>query len=241
VIPAAVEYVRPSTVDEALELLAEPDAKVIAGGHSLLPLMKLRFARPALLVDVGGLDLRGVSMDGETLRIGALTTYDDLLSLDDSVPLPAALRDCAASVGDVQVRNAGTVGGALAHGDPASDFAAGMIAVGAMFVLRSPSGTREVAAEQFFVGPFTTVLEQQELLVEVRVHVVREPSSYVSFDDPASGYPLAGAAVCGAVIGLTGVGAHPVRAPDDLDELGVDDYRRQLVSVAIERARRAAR
>jgi carbon-monoxide dehydrogenase medium subunit len=241
VIPAAVEYVRPSTVDEALELLAEPDAKVIAGGHSLLPLMKLRFARPALLVDVGGLDLRGVSMDGETLRIGALTTYDDLLSLDDSVPLPAALRDCAASVGDVQVRNAGTVGGALAHGDPASDLAAGMIAVGAIFVLRSPSGTREVPAEQFFVGPFTTVLEQQELLVEVRVPVVREPSSYVSFDDHASGYPLAGAAVCGAVIGLTGVGAKPVRAPDDLDELGVDDYRRQLVSVAIERARRAAR
>jgi aerobic carbon-monoxide dehydrogenase medium subunit len=241
VIPAPVGYVRPSTVDEALELLADPDAKVIAGGHSLLPLMKLRFARPTLLVDVGGLDLRGVSMDGGTLRIGALTTYDDLLSLDDSVPLPAALRDCATSVGDVQVRNAGTVGGALAHGDPASDLAAGMIAVGAIFVLRSPSGTREIAAEQFFVGPFTTVLEQQELLVEVRVPVVREPSSYVSFDDPASGYPLAGAAVCGAVIGLTGVGAHPVRAPEDLDELGVDDYRRQLVSVAIERARKVAR
>jgi carbon-monoxide dehydrogenase medium subunit len=240
VIPAAVEYVRPSTVDEALELLAEPDAKVIAGGHSLLPLMKLRLARPALLVDVDGLDLRGVSVDGETLRIGALTTYDELLSLDDSVPLPAALRECAACVGDVQVRNAGTVGGSLAHADPASDFAAGTIAVGATFVLRSPSGTREVAAEQFFVGPFTTLLEQQELLVEVRVPVPCEPSSYVSFDDLASGYPLAGAAVCGAVIGLTGVGAHPLRAPDDLAELGLDDYRRQLVSVAIERARRAA-
>jgi carbon-monoxide dehydrogenase medium subunit len=241
VIPAAVEYVRPSTIDEALELLAEPDAKVIAGGHSLLPLMKFRLARPALLVDVDGFDLRGVSVDGEALRIGALTTYDDLLSLDDSVSLPAALRDCAASVGDVQVRNAGTVGGALAHGDPASDFAAGTIAVGATFVLRSPSGTRKVAAEQFFVGPFTTLLEQQELLVEVRVPVVCEPSSYVSFDDPASGYPLAGAAVCGAVIGLSGVGARPLRAPDDLAELGLDDYRRQLVSVAIERARRAAR
>ena len=240
-IPATVDYVRPRSVDEALEQLADPEAKAIAGGHSLVPLMKLRLARPGRLVDLDGLDLRGVSVDGDMLRIGALTTYDDLLSLDESVPLPAALRDCAESVGDVQVRNAGTVGGALAHGDPASDFAAGAIAVGATFVLRSPNGTREVAAEEFFVGPFTTVLEQQELLVEIRVPVGAAPSAYVSFDDPASGYPLAGAAVCGAVIGLTGVGAQPSRAPDDLDELGLDDYRRQLVSVAIERAREAAR
>jgi aerobic carbon-monoxide dehydrogenase medium subunit len=241
VIPAAVDYVRPSSVDEALEQLADPEAKAIAGGHSLVPLMKLRLARPGRLVDLDGLDLRGVSVDGDTLRIGALTTYDDLLSLDESVPLPAALRDCAASVGDLQVRNAGTIGGALAHGDPASDFAAGAIAVGATFVLRSPNGTREVAAEEFFVGPFTTVLEQQELLVELRVPVGAAPSAYVSFDDPASGYPLAGAAVCGDIVGLTGVGAQPLRAPDDLDELGLDDYRRQLVSVAIERAREAAR
>lgn len=240
-IPAAVDYVRPSSVEEALEELADSEAKAIAGGHSLVPLMKLRLARPGRLVDLELLDLRGVSVDGGVLRIGALTTYDDLLSLHESVPLPAALRDCAASVGDVQVRNAGTVGGALAHGDPASDFAAGVIAVGARFVLRSPSGTREVAAGEFFVGPFATVLEQQELLVEVRVTVGAAPSAYVSFDDPASGYPLAGAAVCGAVVGLTGVGARPLRAPDDLDELGLDDYRRQLVSVAIVRAREAAR
>ena len=240
-IPAAVDYVRPRSIDEALEQLADSDAKAIAGGHSLVPLMKLRLARPARLVDLDGLDLRGVSVGGDVLRVGALTTYDDLLSLEESVPLPASLRDCAASVGDVQVRNAGTVGGALAHGDPASDFAAGAIAVGATFVLRSPAGTREVAAEEFFLGPFSTVLEQQELLVEVRVPLATAPSAYVSFDDPASGYPLAGAAVCGAVVGLTGVGAHPLRAPDDVDELGLDDYRRQLVSVAIERAREAAR
>jgi carbon-monoxide dehydrogenase medium subunit len=203
--------------------------------------MKLRLARPALLVDLDGLDLRGISVDGAALRIGASTTYDDLLSLDESVPLPAALRDCAESVGDVQVRNAGTVGGALAHADPASDFAAGTIAVGATLVLRSPDRTRRVAAEEFFLGPFSTVLEQQELLTELRVPLATPPSAYVPFDDPASGYPLAGAAVCGAVVGLTGVGAQPQRAPDDLDELGLDDYRRQLVSVAIERAREAAR
>jgi aerobic carbon-monoxide dehydrogenase medium subunit len=241
VIPAAVDYVRPSSVNEALEGLADAEAKAIAGGHSLVPLMKLRLARPRRLVDLDGLDLRGFSTDGGVLSIGALTTYDDLLSVDESVPLPAALRDCAASVGDVQVRNAGTVGGALAHGDPACDFAAGAIAVGATLVLRSPNGTREVAANDFFLGPFTTVLEQQELLVELRIPAGAAPSAYVSFDDPASGYPLAGAAVCGGVVGLTGVGAQPLRAPDDLGELGLNDYRRQLVAVAIERAREAAR
>jgi carbon-monoxide dehydrogenase medium subunit len=240
-IPAAVEYIRPDSVEEVLGELADPDAKAIAGGHSLVPMMKLRLARPSRLVDLQGLGLHGVSVESGTILIGALTTYDELLSLDDSVSLPAALRDCAAAVGDVQVRNAGTVGGALAHGDPASDFAAGTIAVGATFVLRSPSGTREVAADDFFVGPFTTLLEQQELLVELRVPASGERSAYVSFDDPASGYPLAGAAVCGDVVGLAGVGAHPLRAPDELDELGLDEYRRQLVTVAIARARGAAR
>jgi len=240
-IPAAFEYVRPDSVEQALAELADPDAKAIAGGHSLLPLMKLRLARPSLLVDLDGLDLRGVSVDGDTIRLGALTTYDELLSLDASVPLPAALRDCANAVGDVQVRNAGTVGGGLAHADPASDFAAGAIAVGATLVLQSPAGTREVAAADFFVGPFTTLLKQQELLVELRVPVRGERSAYVSFDDPASGYPLAGAAVCGDAVGLTGVAAHPLPAPDVLDELGLDDYRRHLVTVAIDRARGAAR
>ena len=157
-IPAAFGHVRPDSVEQALVELADPDAKAIAGGHSLLPLMKLRLARPSLLVDLDGLDLRGVSVDGDTIRLGPLTTYDELLSLDVSVPLPAALRDCASAVGDLQVRNAGTVGGGLAHADPASDFAAGAIAVGATLVLQSLAGTREVAAADFFVGPFTTLL-----------------------------------------------------------------------------------
>ena len=163
-IPAAFDYVRPDSLDEALAELADPEAKAIAGGHSLLPMMKLRLVRPSRLVDLAGLDLGGVAVDGGTIRIGALTTYDELLSLRDDAPLPGALCDGAAEVGDVQVRNAGTVGGALAHGDPASDFAAAVIATGTTLVLRSPDGDREVAAGEFFLGPFTTLLTQQELL-----------------------------------------------------------------------------
>jgi len=267
VIPAAFDYVRPGSLDEALAELADPEAKAIAGGHSLLPMMKLRLARPARLVDLAGLGLSGVSVDDGTLRIGALTTYDELLSLGEDVPFPGALRDAAADVGDVQVRNAGTVGGALAHGDPASDFAAAVIATGTTLLLRSPEGEREVAAEEFFVGPFTTLLGGQELLLELRVPVpaAGEGSAYVAFEDPASGYPLAGAAVrvapdAGPTIGLTGIGAQPLRARaveeaiearadvgEAIDTIGLmaldgdAEHRRQLAIVAVTRALDTAR
>ena len=265
-IPAAFDYVRPESVDEALAELADPEAMAIAGGHSLLPMMKLRLARPSRLVDLAGLGLGGVAVDGSTIRIGALTTYDELLSLRD-VPLPGALCDGAARVGDVQVRNAGTVGGALAHGDPASDFAAAVIAIGTTLLLHSPEGDREVAAEAFFLGPFTTLLTRQELLLELRVPVpaAGEGSAYVAFEDPASGYPLAGAAVrvgsdgrC--TVGLTGIAGQPLRATaveeaigagadlgEALDTVGLMSfdgdagYRRQLAIVAVERALDAAR
>ena len=249
-IPAPVEYVRPASLEEALAELADPDAKAIAGGHSLVPLMKLRLARPSRIVDLAPLGLRGVALEDGTLRIGALTTYDELLS--SPARLPDALRECAEAVGDVQVRNAGTIGGALAHGDPASDFAAGAIATGATLVLRSIDGSREVAAGEFFLGPFTTALGQQELLVELRVPppAPGEGSAYVAFADPASGYPLAGAAVQvaadgGVRIGLSGVGATPLLVEGDVeaavDQLGLDDHRRQLVLVAVARATARAR
>jgi aerobic carbon-monoxide dehydrogenase medium subunit len=266
-IPAAFDYVRPGSLEEALAELADPEAKAIAGGHSLLPMMKLRLARPSRLVDLAGLGLTGLTVDGDTIRIGALTTYDELLSLGDEIPLPGALRDAASDVGDVQVRNAGTVGGALAHGDPASDFAAAVIATGTTLLARSPEGEREVAAEQFFLGPFTTLLGQQELLLELRVPVpaAGEGSAYVAFEDPASGYPLAGAAVRvdsegGCTVGLTGIAAQPLRATavEEALEAGADlgealdaaglmsldgdpDHRRQLAIVAVDRARDRAR
>jgi aerobic carbon-monoxide dehydrogenase medium subunit len=265
VIPAAVDFVRPESLEQALAELADPDARALAGGHSLIPMMKLRLARPSRLVDISGLGLGGVELDGSTIRIGAMTTYDELLSAT-SVPLPAALLECAAAVGDVQVRNAGTVGGSLAHGDPASDLAAGVIATGATVVVRSPDGERELAAEDLFVGPFTTSLGRQDLLVELRVPA-EEPgtgSAYVSFEDPASGYPLAGAAARveqggSIVVALTGLGGHPLRArgveaalagdgelTGALAEIGgtQDDdavYRCHLAAVAVERAVETAR
>jgi carbon-monoxide dehydrogenase medium subunit len=261
VIPAHFDYERPDSIEEALELLADPEAKVLAGGHSLLPMMKLRLARPEKLVDIGRLEFRGVMQAAGELRIGALTTYDELLRFDG--PLPDALREAAASVGDRQVRNAGTLGGALAHGDPGSDVAAAAIALDARLQLRSLDGTREVTADGFFLGPFTTGLEQQELLVEIVVPPPEpgEASAYASVDDPASGYPIAGAAarVRGDSwsVALTGVGAHPARLaglgqgvpsveaarvalgePDAHDP--DSDYRLELAAVVVARACGAA-
>ncbi len=143
-IPASVEYVRASSIDQALEALADPEAKVLAGGHSLVPMMKLRLAFPSLLVDIGRLELRGLDAAGGAITVGALTTYDELLRADGPV-LPDALRESAAAVGDVQVRNMGTVGGAIAHADPASDMAAAVLALGARLRLRSAAGTRDCA------------------------------------------------------------------------------------------------
>jgi len=263
VIPAAFEYVRPSSVDEALAALADPDAKAIAGGHSLVPMMKLRLARPSVLVDLAPLGLRGVTRDGDVLRIGALTTYDDLVRSDE--PVPDALREAAASVGDVQVRNAGTIGGAVAHGDPSSDLLAAVLALDTIIGLRSAAGTREVAATEFVLGPFETALGQQELLEEivVPVHGPGDGSAYHSFEDDASGYPLAGAAVRvhagGVSVGLTGATPIPVRAASleaaladgDLGEAAVlaaveqvelsagaddPDFTRSLVTAAVRRA-----
>jgi aerobic carbon-monoxide dehydrogenase medium subunit len=221
VIPARVDYLRPTSIGEALEALADGDAKVLAGGHSLVPMMKLRLARPMLLVDIGRLELRGISESGGVLTIGALTTYDQLLRTD-GIGLPDALRESAAAVGDVQVRNMGTVGGSVAHGDPASDVTASLIALGASLRLRSAAGVRECPADEFFVGLFTTVLRQQEILVEIDLPLLGpgEGSAYRSVDDAASGYPLAGAAarvrlddgrVAECAVGLTGAEATPRR------------------------------
>jgi aerobic carbon-monoxide dehydrogenase medium subunit len=257
VIPAEIEYLRPGSVDEALAALADPEARAIAGGHSLLPMMKLRLARPTLLVDLAGLDLGGIGGDASQLVIGALTTYDELVRLDGEVP--AALREAAASVGDAQVRNAGTIGGAVAHGDPASDVAAALLALDAVLRLRSVDGSREVPVREFFLGPFETALAEQELIEAIVIprQVDGEGSAYVSIEDQASGYPLAGAAarVRGGElsVGLTGVGGRPLLLADDSStgdaiqelELAVADddveYRRNLITVVVRRAIDTAR
>lgn len=223
-IPAEFAYRRATSVEDALAALADPDAKVIAGGHSLVPMMKLRLARPGLLVDIAGLPLGGISDGAAELVIGALTTHADIARATVLTDGPlAAAAECAASVGDAQVRNAGTIGGSVAHGDPASDAPAALLALDARVRVLSAAGQRDVPATEFFKGPFWTALGEQELVTAV---VFPKPagqagSAYASVEDPASGYPLAGAAalvvvegdrIVSARIGVTGVSGTPFRA-----------------------------
>ncbi|HEX4224091.1 MAG TPA: FAD binding domain-containing protein, partial [Pseudonocardiaceae bacterium] len=171
-IPAQLSYVRADSLDQTLDLLAEhgEDAKVLAGGHSLLPLMKFRFAAPEVLVDIAALDeLRYVRERDDEIAIGALTRYRDLHTDDVLRTHAPLLAEVAGAIGDPQVRNRGTIGGSLAHADPAGDLPAAALASDAVFVVQGPDGAREIAAEEFFLGPFTTPLEPDELLVEIRV------------------------------------------------------------------------
>jgi carbon-monoxide dehydrogenase medium subunit len=260
VIPAPFEYVRARSVDEALEALSDPEAKTLAGGQSLLPLMKLRLARPSVVVDIGELDLAGVEERADEIHLGALTTWDQLTRADTlRRPELAALGDCARGIGDLQVRNRGTLGGGLAHADPAADMPAVALALGARVCLRSPAGEREVAASDFFTGPFMTVLGRQELLMEM---IVPTPphgsgSAYVTVEHPASGFALAGAAALALADGresvaLTGVAGHPFLLDGPLEEAeSMADtyvsaaYRRALAEVvarrALDRARKRAK
>ena len=189
-IPSAFAYTRAGSVDEALRILAtDGGAKVIAGGQSLLPLMKLRLASAETLVDIGRLtELRGISkLDDGRLAVGALTTYAELL--DSPAVHYGVLRDALPTIGDVQVRNRGTVGGAVAHADPASDLPAALLALGAEIVLQSASGTRTVASNGFFSGPFQTAARHDELVTQVILPAPLDNagSAYVSLEQPASG------------------------------------------------------
>jgi carbon-monoxide dehydrogenase medium subunit len=223
-IPNAFDYQRAGSLDEALRLVGAPGTKVIAGGMSLLPLMKLRLASPERLVDIGRLDeLRGVRQlpDGR-LAVGALTTYTQLL--ESPARHYGLLRDALPDIGDVQVRNRGTVGGSIAHCDPASDLPAVLLALDAEIVARSSRGERVIAADGFFVGPFETTLAADELVTEVRLPGPRDDagSAYASMTQRASGYSIVGVAVVvikeggsaitRANVALTGVGEAPYRA-----------------------------
>jgi aerobic carbon-monoxide dehydrogenase medium subunit len=206
-IPAAFAYDRAASVDEALDLLVThgAEAKLIAGGQSLLPLMKLRLARQERLIDIGRIEsLRGVreTPDGR-LAIGALTTYAQLLD-DARVTALALMADALPRIADVQVRNRGTIGGAIAHADPAADMPALLLALEAEVVVRSaPRGERLVPILEFFEGAFATALAPDELLTEIRLPSPSGSygSAYQMLEQPASGFAIAGVA---AVIGQTG-------------------------------------
>ncbi|HET9610915.1 MAG TPA: xanthine dehydrogenase family protein subunit M [Acidimicrobiales bacterium] len=241
-IPAPFDYQRASSVDEAVGLLAEhgDEAKLLAGGHSLLPLMKLRLAQPAVLVDIGGIgDLSFVS-DGPdgTVRIGALTRHHDLAGSDllrDQVPL---LAEVAGQIGDPQVRHRGTIGGSIAHGDPASDLPAALLALRATLVVRGPGGEREIAADDFFTGFLETALAPDEVLTEVRVPAVPGAGwAFEKFNRRAQDWAIVGVAAVltdgatGPGVGLVNMGSLPLRAA------GVEEALRSGAAVADAAAR----
>jgi aerobic carbon-monoxide dehydrogenase medium subunit len=215
VIPAQFEYRRAGSVDEAIELLGDPDAKLLAGGHSLIPVLRLRFARPSLLVDVGRLEeLRYVREEGDRIAIGALTRHADLVS-DPVLALRCApLARAASLVGDPQVRHRGTIGGSVAHGDPASDMSTVLVALDADFVARGPDGERTIPAAEFFSGTFETALGPQDVLTEIRVPPAT--GTYLKFTRRSHDWATVGVAathVDGRVtVGLTSMGATPLRA-----------------------------
>jgi len=226
-IPAQFDYLTPKTLDEAVALLAQhpDDAKILAGGHSLIPAMKLRLATPQILIDIGRIqNLAYINDSGGQIRIGAMTTHYQIESsakLKDICPL---LPETAGQIGDVQVRNKGTIGGSLAHADPAADWPAAIIALRAEMVAVSPKGERVIKADDFFVDMLTTTLQPGEILREIRIAAPtgRFGQAYMKVAQPASGFAVTGVAVhltrggdgkCQAAgIGVTGVASKAYRA-----------------------------
>jgi len=216
-IPAVFEYERAGSVEDAVELLGrDVDAKILAGGHSLVPAMKLRIARPTLLVDIGRIDdLRFVREDGDRIVVGALSRHAEVAA-DPSLRTGCAIvADAAAGIGDSQVRHRGTIGGSIAHGDPASDFCSIVLTLDAELVARGPDGERSIAAGDFFTGPFQTALGPRDVLTEIRFPKVAR-GVYLKHSRRAADWATVGVAaaeVNGAVhVGLTSMGGTPLRA-----------------------------
>jgi len=263
-IPAPFEYEAADSAAHALSLLAEygEDAKLLAGGHSLLPMMKLRLAAPEVLIDITrAADLSGVSIDGDEIVIGATTRHADVASsslIKADAPL---LAHAASLVGDPQIRHRGTIGGSLAHADPAADLPMALVALGGSIELRGPDGTRVVLADDFFTGYFETALEEGELLTAVRVpRRPDEPWGYQKFVRRANDWAIVGVAAIAGRIALANMGPTPLRAhaaeqslaagnsPAQAAELAADgtspasdihadlDYRRHLARVLTSRA-----
>jgi carbon-monoxide dehydrogenase medium subunit len=225
-ISAPFDYVRANTLDEALNLLAQnEDAKILAGGHSLIPAMKLRLTQPPLLVDIARIkDLSYIREADGQIRIGAMTTHYQIESSELLRKICPLLPECAGHIGDMQVRNKGTIGGSLAHSDPAGDWPAAILALNAELVAVSKNGERTIKADDFFVDLLTTVLEPGEILREIRINKSngRTGQAYVKMPHPASGFAVVGVAAnlsfnggseCkSASIGITGVSSKAYRA-----------------------------
>jgi carbon-monoxide dehydrogenase medium subunit len=265
-IPAEFEYEIAGSVEEAVELLgSREDAKLLAGGHSLIPAMKLRIARPGTLVDIGRIDgLSYVREDGDAIAIGALTRHHDVASSDVLRKQCAIVASAAGEIGDPQVRHRGTIGGSVSHGDPASDMPGVLLTLDAEFVVVGPGGERRVAAADFFTGVFETALGEQDVLTEIRVPSFSGGWAYLKFarrkQDWATVAVAAVASNGGAKVGLVSMGGTPLRAraveqalaggadaaaaaekadegtEPSSDVAGSADYRRHLARVLTRRA-----
>ena len=265
-IPDQFGYEVAESVEQAVELLGSDDgAKLLAGGHSLVPMMRLRFARPSLLVDIGRLsELSYVREDGDRLAIGALTRHHDLAGNEALQKRCGIVAHTASLIGDPQVRHRGTIGGSVAHGDPASDLPTVLLALEAEFVMRGPDGERTVPAGDFFRGVFETALGPQDVLTEIRVPALTGGWSYLKFHRRAQDWATVGVAAVqadgGAHVALTSMGATPLRASaveqalaggagpaaaaeqaaegtsPASDTAGSADYRRHLARVLVRRA-----
>jgi len=244
-IPVAFDYARPRSLDEALGLLAThgDDAKLLAGGHSLIPAMKLRLAQPKVLIDIGGIsDLRSINQQDGKIAIGALTTHYEIESSDllkRSCPL---LPEVAGKIGDVQVRNKGTIGGSCVHADPAGDWPAAMLALDAEFDVVGRNGNRTIAAKDFFVGMLTSAIGPDEILKVIRVPATAKSAAYVKFAQKASGFAIAGVAAVvdkqrkEVVVGITGVAPAAYRAASVEASLRGSDLSSASIASAAEKA-----
>ncbi len=246
-IPTQFDYEAPATLDEAVQLLAQhPDeAKILAGGHSLIPAMKLRLAQPSLLIDIGRIrDLAYIRESNGQIHIGAMTTHYQLESNERLKEICPLLPECAAHIGDVQVRNKGTIGGSLVHADPAADWPAAILALDAEMVVISGQGERTVAASDFFVDMLTSALEPGEILREIRINTPPRGAghAYTKMAHPASGFALVGCAVqlvrdsngnCqSASVGVTGVASKAYRATGVESALGGQALDEQTIAAA---------
>jgi carbon-monoxide dehydrogenase medium subunit len=220
VIPAQFDYVRAESAEEAISLIGQhgDEAKFIAGGHSLLPLMKLRLAQPSVLVDIGRLsDLSYIREDGDHIAIGAMTRHMDVETSDVLKQHAPLLAHAAGHVGDPQVRHRGTIGGSIAHSDSASDLPATTLAMGATYVAQGPNGTREIAAGDFFQGFLTTALAADEMLTEIRVPKMNGAGwSFQKFNRRAQDWAIVGVAAwrngTESGVGLVNMGSVPILA-----------------------------
>lgn len=225
-IPTSFDYVTAKNLDDALSLLAKhkDDAKLLAGGHSLLPAMKLRIAQPKVLIDISRIkDLNYIREEGGQVRIGAMTTHFQIETSDLLRRVCPLLPETATNLGDMQVRNKGTMGGSMAHADPAADWPAAVIALGAEMVAVGPKGERVIKSDDFFIQLFTSALQPGEILREIRFTPPKGKfgQAYMKFRHPASGFAVVGVAVsltaegskCGACgVGVTGLSGKAFRA-----------------------------